>query len=60
MAREIVAKQQQEIKTMRDAVSVGKSYAAQSPDQSHAQLSTRSAPTDDPIAADGIKMKIFR
>jgi uncharacterized protein (DUF305 family) len=56
LAQEIVAKQQQEIMVMRDAVADGKSSAAQSPELPHAQLSTRSAP----IAADGVKMKMPR
>jgi uncharacterized protein (DUF305 family) len=54
-AQEIVAKQQQ-IKVMRDAVAVGKSSAVQSPEQSRAQMSTRSAPIDGSISADGMKM----
>jgi uncharacterized protein (DUF305 family) len=56
LAREIVAKQQQEIKVMRDAVVDRESSAAQSPEKLHAQLSTRSAPIDGAIAADGMKM----
>jgi len=53
LAREIVAKQQQEIMMMRDAVSDEKSSAAQSPER----LSTRSAPIDGSIAPDEMKMK---
>jgi len=43
LAQEIVAKQQQQIKVMRDAVADGKSSAVQSPDQPRAQMSMRSA-----------------
>jgi uncharacterized protein (DUF305 family) len=60
LAQEIIAEQQQEIKVMRDAVAVGKSSAAQSPDQPHAPLSTRSAPMDGPISADGMTMRMSR
>jgi Domain of unknown function (DUF305) len=60
LARGIVAMQQQEIKVMWDAVADGKSSAAQSPEQSHAQVSTQSAPIDGSIAADGMKMKMSR
>jgi hypothetical protein len=60
LAQEIVAKQQQEIKLMRDAVAGGKSSAAQSPEQPRAQLSARSTPIDGSIAADGMKMKMSR
>jgi uncharacterized protein (DUF305 family) len=56
LAQEIVAKQQQEIKVMRDAVANGKSSAVQSPGQPHAQMSTRSAPIDGAVSADGMKM----
>jgi uncharacterized protein (DUF305 family) len=52
LAQEIVAKQQQEIKVMRDAVADGGSSA----EQPHAPMSTRSAPIDGSIAADGMKM----
>jgi uncharacterized protein (DUF305 family) len=56
LAQEIVAKQQQQIKVMRDAVADGRSSAVQSPDQPRAQMSTRSAPIDGSISADGMKM----
>jgi uncharacterized protein (DUF305 family) len=52
LAQEIVAKQQQEIKVMRDAVADGGSPA----EQPHAPMSMRSAPIDGSIAADGMKM----
>jgi Domain of unknown function (DUF305) len=58
LAQEIVAKQQQEITVMRDAVADGQSSAAQSPEQPHPQLSTRSAPIDGSVARDGMKMKM--
>jgi uncharacterized protein (DUF305 family) len=56
LAQKIVAKQQEEIKAMRDAVGNGKSSAVQSPERPHAQMSTQSAPIDDSISADGMKM----
>jgi uncharacterized protein (DUF305 family) len=60
LAREIVAKQQQEITVMRDVVADGKSSAAQSPEVPHAQLSTQSAPVDGSTAADGMNMQMSR
>jgi uncharacterized protein (DUF305 family) len=58
LIQEIVAKQQQEVKMMRDAVAVGKTSAAQSPDQSRAQMPTRAVPIDGSISADG--MNVYR
>jgi uncharacterized protein (DUF305 family) len=53
LAHEIVAKQQQEITAMRNAVSDG-SPAAQSPEQPHAE----SSPTDGAVVDDGMKMRM--
>jgi uncharacterized protein (DUF305 family) len=58
LAQEIVSTQQQEIKVMRDAVNHGQSSAAQSPQQSRAELSPRSAPTDGSVAHGGMQMKM--
>jgi uncharacterized protein (DUF305 family) len=60
LAQEIVAKQQQEILVMRDAVADGKSSTARPSEQPDARLSTRSAPIDGSIASDGMKMKMSR
>jgi uncharacterized protein (DUF305 family) len=49
LAQEIVAKQQQEIKVMRDAVGYGRSSA-----------STLPAPIDGSVGPDGMKMKMSR
>jgi uncharacterized protein (DUF305 family) len=56
LAQEIVAKQQQEIKVMRDAVSDGQSSATQSPEQPRVGLSPQAAPTDGSVADGGMKM----
>ena len=56
LAQRIVAAQRREITVMRDAVSDGQSSAAQSPRQSHAQLSSQSAPNDGSVAHGGMKM----
>jgi uncharacterized protein (DUF305 family) len=56
LAQEIVAKQQQEIKVMRDAGADGQSSATRWPDEPNAQLSTPSAPIDGSIASGGMKM----
>jgi uncharacterized protein (DUF305 family) len=56
LAQEIVTGQRHQIKVMRGAVAVRKLSAAQSPEQSHAQLSTESVPIDGSITADGMKM----
>jgi hypothetical protein len=58
LIQEIVAKQQQEVKMMRDAVAVGKTSAALSPDRSRAQMPTRAVPIDGSISADG--MNVYR
>jgi uncharacterized protein (DUF305 family) len=47
LAREIVAKQQQEITVMRDATSDERLFRGQSPKQPRAELSPQSDPTDD-------------
>jgi Domain of unknown function (DUF305) len=60
LAQEIVVKQQQEIKVMRDAVGGVQSSAALSPEQPHGQLSTRSAPISGSIALDGMKIDTSR
>jgi len=57
LAREIVAKQQQEIAVMRNAVGDGSS-AAQSPEQPRGELSRQSPPTDGAGAYGGINMKM--
>nr|WP_146691392.1 DUF305 domain-containing protein [Bradyrhizobium canariense] len=56
LAREIVAKQQQEIMVMRDAVSDKRSSPAQSPEQPRAESSPQSDSTDGSVARDGMKM----
>ena len=43
---------------MRDAVAVGKTSAAQSPERSCAQVPTRAVPIDGSISADG--MNVYR
>ncbi len=60
LVQEIVAKQQQKIEVMRDAVAVGKSRAAQSPDQPRAQMSMRSVPINGSISAGGVKVNLYR
>ena len=57
LAHEIVAKQQQEITLMRNAVSGG-SPARQSPEQPRAEFSPQSSPTDGAVAHHGMKMKM--
>jgi uncharacterized protein (DUF305 family) len=56
LAREIVANQQQEIMVMRNAVTDGRSSAAQSPQQSRAGFSPQSGPADGSVAPGGMKM----
>jgi uncharacterized protein (DUF305 family) len=60
LAQEIVVNQQQEITVMRNAVSDGKSSAAQSAQQPRAGGSPQSAPTDSSVADGGMKMKMSR
>ena len=60
LAQQIIAKQQQEIMVMRDAVADGASAAARPSEQPDAELSAPTAPIDDSIAADGMKMKMSR
>jgi uncharacterized protein (DUF305 family) len=57
LAHEIVAKQQQEITLMRNAVSGG-SLARQSPEQPRAEFSSQPSPTDGAVAHHGMKMKM--
>ena len=57
LAHEIVAKQQQEITLMRNAVSGG-SPARQSPEQPRAEFSPQSSPTDGAVVHHGMKMKM--
>ena len=57
LAHEIVAKQQQEITVMRNAVSEG-SPAAQSPEQPRAEFSPQSSSTDGAVVRGGMKMKM--
>jgi uncharacterized protein (DUF305 family) len=57
LAQEIVAKQQQEITVMRNAVSEG-SPAAQSPEQPRGEFSPQSPPTDGVVDHGGMKMKM--
>ena len=56
LAKGIVAQQQREIRVMRDAVSDGRSSAAQSPQQPHVQLLPQSAPNDGSVAHGAMKM----
>lgn len=56
LAQQIVAKQQQEIMVMRDAVSNGHSSAVQSPEQSGAQLPAQSSPIAGSVAHPGMSM----
>jgi len=60
LAQQIIAKQQREIMVMRDAVADGASAAARPSEQPDAELSAPTAPIDDSIAADGMKMKMSR
>jgi uncharacterized protein (DUF305 family) len=55
LAQQIVATQQHEIEVMRNAVSDGQSFAAQSP-SNPAGLSPQVAPTDGAVAQGGMKM----
>ena len=54
-AQQIVATQQREITVMQDAVSDGKSSAAQSPEQPRAVL-PQVGPIDGSVARGGMKM----
>jgi hypothetical protein len=55
LAQQIVATQQHEIEVMRNAISDGQSYTAQSP-SNPAGLSPQVAPTDGAVAQGGMKM----
>jgi uncharacterized protein (DUF305 family) len=59
LAQEIVAKQQQEITFMQDAVSEGTS-AAQPPEQPRAEFWQQSPPTDGAVSHGEMKMKMSR
>jgi uncharacterized protein (DUF305 family) len=60
LAQKIVATQQREITVMRNAVSDGKSSAAQSPQQPGAESSAQSPPTDGSVVHGGMNMKMSK